>query len=245
MVLPQVVLDAVLVGRIGPVRQWFEGADAGEAQAYLNATDVETVGYWLMRRCVVSSAESENLIKIMRYLVSRGADVNLIDRFGVSALHSSCYGALKPPVIRFLLAAGADPNIRTRELGERAPLEILIQHGSMKQRSGEPFQDRILDLVADLLRAGAQIPTPVKLNEIMSANHDPKIRALVESVRLHGSWRLHCRAPHKRLLALRSLVARGRATTTAATPMHVKWLLAPQFPNDLVWLVLEYWSPTD
>ena len=62
-----------------------------------------------------------------------------------------------------------------------------------------------------------------------------------------GSWKEYVRAPPKALLRLRSLVARGRARSVkrlrARTPREIELLLAPTFPNELCWRVLEYWNP--
>jgi len=70
---------------------------------------------------------------------------------------------------------------------------------------------------------------------------------LVAEVRAAGSWKAYARAPPKALLRLRSLVARGRARSVkrlrAKTPREIELLLAPTFPNELCWRVLEYWNP--
>jgi len=70
---------------------------------------------------------------------------------------------------------------------------------------------------------------------------------LVADVRAAGSWKNYARAPPKELLRLRSLVARGRARSIkrlrARTPREIELLLAPAFPNELCWRVLEYWNP--
>ena len=68
--------------------------------------------------------------------------------------------------------------------------------------------------------------------------------ALVKAVRAAGSWTKYALLPHKRVLALRSLRVRGRATTTPATPPYLDRLLAPSMPTDVIWHVLEYWLET-
>ena len=70
---------------------------------------------------------------------------------------------------------------------------------------------------------------------------------MIADVRAAGSWKAYARAPPKALLRLRSLVARGRARSVkrlrARTPREIELLLAPAFPNELCWRVLEYWNP--
>ena len=251
MVLPEDVWTAAYGGHIGPIRRWFERIDAGEAQGDANETDDngKNLLYWCAIGCdsqFGSGRSMDEFIRIVRYLVvSRGADVNLITPGG-TALHPACIG-VKTKMIRCLLGVGADPSIL---VGGIVPLLYLIRYGS--QGAGVT-EDRVLEVTLDLLRAGAEVPAVNELDNLHQRWRSrfsiprpiPNVRALIESVNLHGSWRQHCRAPHKRLLALRSLVARGRATATAATSTHVDRLLTPRFPSDLVWLVLEYWSPTD
>jgi len=73
-------------------------------------------------------------------------------------------------------------------------------------------------------------------------------KALVSDVRAAGgTWKQYVLHMPKALLRLRSLVARGRARSVkrlrARTPREIELLLAPAFPNELCWRVLEYWNP--
>jgi len=64
---------------------------------------------------------------------------------------------------------------------------------------------------------------------------------LLAGVREDGSYRNYLRRPHKALLRIRSLRARGRANAVDATPPHVAHLLDPAFPNEIAWNVLTYY----
>ena len=73
-----------------------------------------------------------------------------------------------------------------------------------------------------------------------SKEHWAMMRSLVEGVRAAGgTWAAYARLPRRRVLRLRSLVARGRART--ADP-----IIEPVFrlPNEMCWHVLEFWRAT-
>ena len=88
------------------------------------------------------------------------------------------------------------------------------------------------------------------------------IRTLVDSVRAAGSWKAHCRLPHKQILRLRSLVARGRAKLPRARRRSPRGrdvaadarqerqeralnFLVRQGDNGIVWNILSFWRATD
>ena len=73
-----------------------------------------------------------------------------------------------------------------------------------------------------------------------SAAHVGAIRTLVASVRAAGSWKAHCRRPHKQILRLRSLVARGRTRERLATTRAIRFIVR-QGDNGIVWNILSYW----
>ena len=91
------------------------------------------------------------------------------------------------------------------------------------------------DSVDDLLRAIERGIDGLRDNE-----HWAMIRSLVEGVRAAGgTWAAYARLPRRRVLRLRSLMARGRART--ADP-----IIEPVFrlPNEMCWHVLEFWRAT-
>ena len=128
-----------------------------------------------------------------------------------------------------------------------------------------------IDIVTTLLRAGASLdsdnPTTrtfeERLNQIdAGTEHGVAIRNLVASVRAAGSWKAHCRLPHKQILRLRSLVARGRAKLPRARRRSPRGrdvaadarqerqeralnFLVRQGDNGIVWNILSFWRATD
>ena len=91
------------------------------------------------------------------------------------------------------------------------------------------------DSVDDLVRAIECSAVQLRDNE-----HWAMIRSLVEGVRAAGgTWAAYARLPRRRVLRLRSLVARGRART--ADP-----IIEPVFrlPNEMCWHVLKFWRAT-
>ena len=109
-----------------------------------------------------------------------------------------------------------------------------------------------------LLRAGASLDYENRGGWIQSfeehLNHidvDPDrrahvgaIRNLVASVRAAGSWKAHCRLPHKQILRLRSLVARGQMRERLATTRAIRFIVR-QGDNGIVWNILSFWRATD
>ena len=94
---------------------------------------------------------------------------------------------------------------------------------------------RLSSWLSPLLRAIECISVQLRDNE-----HWAMIRSLVEGVRAAGgTWAAYARLPRRRVLRLRSLMARGRART--ADP-----IIEPVFrlPNEMCWHVLEFWRAT-
>ena len=158
-------------------------------------------------------------------------------------------------MVALLVAAGANVNLQAEN--GATPL-FLIQWAS----------ESTTDLVTTLLRAGATLdseseisddPTTRsfedRLNHIDGdAEHVGAIRTLVASVRAAGSWKAHCRLPHKQILRLRSLVARGRVKLPRARRRSPRGrdvrqeraleFLVRQGDNGIVWNILSFWRAT-
>ena len=78
------------------------------------------------------------------------------------------------------------------------------------------------------------------------------VKALLDGVRKHGSYKRYIRAPHRNVLACRSLAMRGYLAPkgTRRTRGAQKWkaavaFLAKQGDNGIVWTVLSYWRATE
>ena len=125
----------------------------------------------------------------------------------------------------------------------------------------QPCHVKILEI---LLRAGATLDS-VRNNDSFDAllqthgygsrnEHFVAMSDMVASVRRHGSWKAHCIAPHRMVLRLRSLVARGRARLDRPRRRRPRGrdarqegaldFLVRQGDNGIVWNILSYWRAT-
>ena len=115
-----------------------------------------------------------------------------------------------------------------------------------------------LPVVASLLRYGASLDNcegnrsaeeviaeeEQRWPELVKGNLEFQAAAiLIRGVRAAGSWKKYCRkwGPHRDILRLRSLVVRGRGTTSDT------WLagMVRLKENGLVWKVLSFWRDPD
>ena len=104
---------------------------------------------------------------------------------------------------------------------------------------GAPSFDSVDDLVSGL---GSLQP----LFHLHNNEHWAMIRSLVEGVRAAGgTWAAYARLPRRRVLSLRSLVARGRARPRVRT-RGADAVVGRVFrlPNEMCWHVLEFWRAT-
>ena len=268
MVVPEEIVVAISVDDVAVLREWFEAVPGRSPEEH----DAGETGDYPPYPLLMIAAE-QNAVECARYMVSRGADVNYRNphefEYEVDALYTALHVAAReahpstgqghPDIFfKILLEAGADACIRTR--GGQTPLQYLLTN-----RNFIRYEILLAAAVRLLLRAGAP------LDSIDSAGraaadvflHDRTVRSessynsyrwidadphpcldLLRGVHAAGGWKPYVRSPHKQLLALRSLRARGRATPGPATPPHVANLTRPSLPNGVVWIVLSYWRPT-
>ena len=125
-----------------------------------------------------------------------------------------------------------------------------------------PAQSCHVKILEILLRAGATLDSVQRdesFDALLDSRDDPDnehfvaMSDIVASVRKHGSWKAHCIAPHRMVLRLRSLVARGRAKPartrhrTSGMPARSRQaldFLVRQGDNGIVWNILSYWRET-
>jgi len=266
MVVPDNVVRAVNEGDMTTVVAWLDaGGDVNDT-----ACDVSQFpeGDTLLMCIPQSRGVSSQHVELAKILLQRGADVNRVpdeseDKY--SALHC-CLDCLSDTtleskraaileILGIYLAAGANLNLKNWR--EETPLYMALKYKNWytNERRRTAF-----DSVKLLLRAGAPLDGVrghstaeavlngnLVVDELADDEHLNACRALLADVRAAGSWKAYARAPPKALLRLRSLVARGRARSVkrlrARTPREIELLLAPAFPNELCWRVLEYWNP--
>ena len=170
---------------------------------------------------------------------------------GSTALHFACQTTgSAPDFVSLLVSAGAEVNAGDHD-GHRPLARMLWAFPA------RPCHVKILEI---LLRAGATLDS-VRNNDSFDAllqthgygsrnEHFVAMSDMVASVRRHGSWKAHCIAPHRRVLRLRSLVARGRAKPartrhrTSGMPARSRQALefiVRQGDNGIVWNILSYW----
>ena len=237
--LPEEIGEAASDGDFERVKAWLAGGSASDPRSVNDRDEIDwTLLHW------TAASPSPFHVEFARYLISQGARVNAKDRGESTALHFVCESITDEStaaMISMLVAAGATVN--TRDIAGRTPL-FRIYH----------FSESTIDVVTTLLRAGASLDIATlqsfedHLNNIVNnlgghhngAQHGGAIRDLVASVRAAGSWKAHCRRPHRQILRLRSLVARGRTRERLATTRAIRFIVR-QGDNGVVWHILSYW----
>ena len=219
-------------------------------------------------------------LELIRHLLSRGADPNhtcyIHDEYTsgcMTPLFSICVSDSPhaPGIVACLLSAGADPNLRLAD-----HLDQNGEPSSTSEANATPIIGAIrvflgsdgswhLPVVARLLRAGASLDN----SEGQSADewladeerrwpdlvdgHFKAAKALIHGVRAAGSWKKYCRrrAPHREILALRSLATRGyiipyqKRRTRAADWKAIVAFVARLGDNGIVWNILSFWRDAD
>lgn len=83
-------------------------------------------------RCPIHYAADYGQIEIIKYLVSKGANVNVLDRHGISALLAATWEGHKD-CVKYLLSQGADKNLKApdgrliSECAETDEIKQLLQ----------------------------------------------------------------------------------------------------------------------
>ena len=241
--LPEDIGEAASDGDFERVKAWLAGGSASDPRSVNDRDDDDwTLLHW------TAASPSPFHVEFARYLISRGAQVDARDRGGSTALHFACESITNEStaaMISMLVAAGATVN--TRDIAGRTPL-FRIYH----------FSESTIDVVTALLRAGASLDSWAQsfedhlnniVNNLANGGHYNgqqnvgAVRKLVASVRAAGSWKAHCRLPHKQVLRLRSLVARGRTRERLATTRAIRFIVR-QGDNGIVWHILSFWRAT-
>ena len=232
--VPEEIGLAAFQGDFDRVKAWLAG---GSATAPRSVNDVDDNGWTLLMCTATCDAMTPEHVEFARYLISRGAVLDVKSR-GTrrTALHFACMHCREAAaaLVSVLVAAGSNVNLQTNT--GATPL-FMIREAS----------ESTLDIVTILLRAGASLDSSTRsfeerLNRI-DGPYAGDVRNLVASVRAAGSWKAHCRRPHKQILRLRSLVARGRTRERLATTRAIRFIVR-QGDNGVVWNILSYWRET-
>jgi len=251
--LPENIGQAAARGDFERVKAWLAAGSASDPRS-INAGDDSTS--WTLLHWTMNGDQTPGHLEFARYLLSRGARVDAKTYQGSTALHFACQGAgeTTAAMVSMLVAAGAAVN--------------KVAHGKTPLFSIVELSASTIDVVTVLLRAGASLdffkhrigedqPVPRSFEAHLDGledgledgldddelEHVGPIRNLVASVRAAGSWKAHCRLPHKQILRLRSLVARGRTKERLATTRAIRFIVR-QGDNGIVWNILSYWRET-
>ena len=186
-------------------------------------------------------------------LLMVGADANRKSTGHWRPLHlaARARGAFSLDLVEKLLANGADPNARTAHgAGNKTPLAVALEALSVR-----PSRFPALEIIRALLRGGADIDSvcgsdsaenrmwrieQLKGPELCAEQNWLECRDMFESLRALGSWKAVARRPHVKMLVLRALVVRDRATTRDVTLRRLVTL-----PDVVLWRVLSFWRATE
>ena len=185
-------------------------------------------------------------------LLMVGADSNRPSTGKWSSLHlaARARGVFALDVVETLLANGADVNARTAHgAGNKTPLAVALEVLSVR-----PSRFPALEIIRALLRRGADIDSIWGSDsaenrmwrierlrpEVCQEQNWLKCRDMFESLRALGSWKAVARRPHVKMLVLRALVVRDRATTRDVTLRRLVTL-----PDVVLWRVLSFWRATE
>ena len=261
--LPFDIGQAATQGDFERVKAWLAGGSASDPRS-INARDHTD---WTLLHWTVVCAGNDITpahIEFARYLISQGVRVDAKSSEESTALHFAC-GSITggsestAAMVSMLLSAGATVHMGRRN--GHTPL-FSIYH----------FSEYTIDVVRILLRAGASLDFQHRLkgpqsfeehldhviglglddDDLDPDQHVGAIKDLVASVRAAGSWKAHCRLPHKQVLRLRSLVARGRVKHPRtrrtrgrdARQKRTLEFIVRQGDNGIVWNILSFWRET-
>ena len=203
----------------------------------------------------------EEHVALARYILERGADVNLSDVNGDTPLHFAARGSseLSPVMTALLLKAGA--NALVTNIKRHSPLTAVTRQLRTKGPS-RPRMESTLILLRALPSLDCAWTNPAtgstypieRLLDLQESRADPPLpsdncfealRAVVAGVRAAGGWRAYDRRPRAEVLRLRSLALRRRAVLPSATRHDGQYIRGLDFlvrcPPEIAWQILGYW----
>ena len=257
-VVPGRIFDAAVQGRPQEVVKWL-ASHAAPRDAVQKVTihgDATLLSFATFGRPF-----DARHVKLVRLLISLGANVNQIETDGASPLINvlhffgiNCSGKAVIDMISLLLSAGADVNLEGGRYG--FPISMVVQKLDQPRRPGTAV---LAEVVTMLLRAGASVDSSSASNvsgwQVMrnvssvvdQSGDDPRyaklladphfltIKAQIDGVHAAGSWRAYIMAPRLEVLTLRGLANRGKIRSTDPALNNLVAL-----PNELICQVLAY-----
>ena len=220
MVLPILARAHASDGNVAGVQRYLVGDPVSyPGQGPGDIHDVDNDG-WGLLRLAASCANETRGVRLMRFLLSRGVDVDQCVRPGTAtALHNACLGH-RSTAVELLVSHGADVNNNVMAPPAFMAAGALdVYHGDDDRPSAEALWQRY-KCVLHLLRAGARLDGTVKsydvsrnvwvenetsleqvLEDLMGEREDPgELRylelshELVRAVRAaSGTWRQYVR----------------------------------------------------
>jgi len=259
-VAPARIFDAVCDGRPYEVIRWL--ASVAAPRDVVNCIDpVEPGSNATLLSCATFGVPFDaRHVKLVRLLISHGANVNQIETDGASPLINvlhffgpDCSGKAVIDIISSLVSAGADVNWEGRYVG--FPIAMVIEKLLNRRR---PETTVLAEVVTILLRAGASVDSSSASNvsgwqamrslpssagqtvdeyaKLVADPHFLALRAQINGVHAAGSWRAYIMAPRLEILTLRGLANRGKIRSTDPALNNLVAL-----PNELICQVLAFW----
>ena len=213
MVIPRHIAAAASEGDIAVVERWLDETGPG-------AVNDKTEWSATLLMCCLSFIIEERHVDFARWLIARGADVNIGNLEDNFPLHYASFpGDCSSTMVSLLLESGARVNARTED-EDLTPLGQLIDEfdyclGEADEDDKAATQRQIsrsgLEIMISLLRAGASLDRCQEddsAEELMQeflyrrphyANDESfaRCRELVAGVRKHGSYKAYVREPHQ------------------------------------------------
>ena len=159
-------------------------------------------------RALLARAVEANRRDVVQFLLSRGLDVN--DDY-MRLLHSSVWAGQWFATV-LLLDCGADVDVRATDR-RRTP---LMRAADRTRSVSAEVMPAHLAMVRLLLSRGADVRAKDRMGHQAHqiAGMGTPVRALLSDVRAAGGWRSYVHRDRMRLLVLRALCEKGRATTS-------------------------------